>query len=102
MRVSRLVVAVCMVVGAMTPIQAAQTGSGRIPVWIDTDPSCGEGLGHDVDDCLALIQALNSPEIEIVGIGTVFGNTDGKTRAAYRLPAGSGCGRLPGRSPSHK
>ena len=33
-------------------------------------------------DCLVLIQAFNSPELEILGIGTVFGNTDHDTAAA--------------------
>ena len=35
-------------------------------VLIDTD------LGDDVDDAAALIMALNSPELEIVGITTVY------------------------------
>lgn len=38
-------------------------------ILIDTD------LGDDVDDAAALIMALNSPELEIVGITTVFLNT---------------------------
>ena len=41
----------------------------RIPVLIDTD------IGDDVDDTAALIWLMNSPEFEIVGITTVFGNT---------------------------
>lgn len=45
------------------------------PVWIDTDPAVGVP-GRDVDDGLALLQALGSPELEVVGISTVFGNTD--------------------------
>ena len=75
----------------------------RIPVWIDTDPSCGEGFRHDVDDCLALIQAFNSPELEIVRIGTVFGNTDHDTAAAIaqRVVAPSGCTQAQHLCPSH-
>lgn len=42
-------------------------------VWIDTDPSVGIPE-RDVDDGLALIQAFHSPELQIVGISTVFGN----------------------------
>lgn len=38
-------------------------------ILIDTD------LGDDIDDAAALIMALNSPELEIVGITTVFLNT---------------------------
>jgi inosine-uridine nucleoside N-ribohydrolase len=43
-------------------------------IWIDTDPAITAGNG-EVDDAFALIQALRSPEFEIVGISAVFGNT---------------------------
>ena len=42
-----------------------------IPVWIDTDPSVGIG---EVDDGLALLQAMNSHELDIRGISVIFGN----------------------------
>ncbi len=45
----------------------------RTAVWIDTDPSVSPG-GHEVDDGFALIQAFNSPELEIRGVSVVFGN----------------------------
>jgi len=48
------------------------------PLWIDTDPACGQGETEDVDDCWALIAALRSPELTIRGISTVFGNTTGE------------------------
>ncbi|MGH6953296.1 MAG: nucleoside hydrolase [Alphaproteobacteria bacterium] len=54
---------------------AARAG-GTAPVWIDTDAACGEGGAADVDDCWALALALASPELEVRGIGTVFGNVD--------------------------
>lgn len=46
------------------------------PVWIDTDPSVTtEGdRAKEVDDGFALIQAFNSPELEIRGVTVVFGN----------------------------
>lgn len=40
-----------------------------IKILIDTD------LGDDTDDAAAVIMALNSPELEIVGITTVFKDT---------------------------
>ena len=46
-------------------------------VWIDTDPACGISRTTDVDDCWALQLAIHSPELEIRGISTVFGNSDG-------------------------
>jgi pyrimidine-specific ribonucleoside hydrolase len=43
-------------------------------VWIDTDAGCGLGRHVDVDDCYALAMALAAPELDVRGIGTVFGN----------------------------
>jgi purine nucleosidase len=42
-------------------------------VWIDTDAAC-IGSNADPDDCFAILVLLNSPDVEIVGISTVFGN----------------------------
>jgi len=42
-------------------------------VWIDTDTAIGVE-GADVDDGLALVQAFHSPELEVVGVSSVFGN----------------------------
>jgi purine nucleosidase len=42
-------------------------------VWIDTDAACNGG-NADPDDCLAMLVLMNSPDVEIVGISTVFGN----------------------------
>jgi inosine-uridine nucleoside N-ribohydrolase len=53
--------------------------ASRLPIWIDTDPVCGQGSTDDVDDCWALMTALRSPELDIRGISTVFGNTKGET-----------------------
>ncbi|MEM9667604.1 MAG: nucleoside hydrolase [Pseudomonadota bacterium] len=44
-------------------------------VWIDTDPAITSGNG-EVDDGYALLQALRSPELDVVGVSAVFGNTD--------------------------
>jgi pyrimidine-specific ribonucleoside hydrolase len=45
----------------------------KTAVWIDTDPSISSGA-REVDDGFALIQAFNSPELEIRGVSVVFGN----------------------------
>jgi inosine-uridine nucleoside N-ribohydrolase len=42
-------------------------------VWIDTDAACSGGRA-DPDDCFALLALMRSPDVEIVGISTVFGN----------------------------
>ena len=42
-------------------------------VWIDTDPAIGAPW-REVDDAFALVLAFHSPEIEIAGISTTYGN----------------------------
>jgi pyrimidine-specific ribonucleoside hydrolase len=70
---------------------AAVAAPGILPaeeatrVWIDTDPSCGQPA-RDVDDCWALLLALSSPELDVVGVSSVFGNVDGET--AHRTAVG--------------
>jgi inosine-uridine nucleoside N-ribohydrolase len=43
-------------------------------VWIDVDVAAGVPQ-RDIDDAVALVQALHSPELRVVGVSTVFGNT---------------------------
>ena len=43
------------------------TPDSRLPVVIDTDPG--------IDDCLALLLALNSPELDVRAISISYGNT---------------------------
>ena len=43
------------------------TPHSPLPVIIDTDPG--------IDDCLALLLALNSPELDVRGISVSYGNT---------------------------
>jgi inosine-uridine nucleoside N-ribohydrolase len=58
---------------ACGPAPADRRATGT-PVWIDTDPAIGEPE-RDVDDGMALIQAFNSPELDVRGVSVVFGNT---------------------------
>ena len=58
-------------------------------IWLDTD------LGSDVDDALALGYALHHPEIELVGISTVFGDVDLRTKCVEALLDIEGEGSIP-------
>ncbi|CAN5317067.1 nucleoside hydrolase [soil metagenome] len=49
-----------------------------IPVIIDTDPGLGEP-GSDIDDGLAIVLALASPELDVLGLTIVNGNVDAIT-----------------------
>lgn len=67
--------------GIFNPDQSIQKTNAkqiRTVVWIDADPSIG-AAGKEVDDGFALIQAFNSPELEIRGVSIVFGNADFQT-----------------------
>lgn len=58
------------------PPVATPAAAAKKVVWIDTDPSVtteGE-RAKEVDDGFALIQAFNSPELDIRGVSVVFGN----------------------------
>ncbi len=57
-------------------------------VWIDTDLTLGSPL-REVDDGYALLLAFRSPELQIAGISTTYGNaplrgTTSRTREALR------------------
>lgn len=58
-------------------------------LWIDTD------IGSDVDDALTLAYALRHPGIEVVGLSTVFGDVELRTRIAYELLDRAGSPEVP-------
>jgi len=53
--------------------------SARIPILLDTD------IGTDVDDAFALALILHSPELELVGVTTVSGDTQARARLAAKM-----------------
>jgi inosine-uridine nucleoside N-ribohydrolase len=73
------------------------TPHSPLPVVIDTDPG--------IDDCLALLLALNSPELDVRAISTTYGNTVienayrntveilRKLKSPVRIPIGIGARR---------
>jgi len=67
------------VVAAQTPASTQTTAKTKI--IIDTD------IGDDIDDAFAVGLALNSPEVEILGITTAWGDTQLRARLVDRLLA---------------
>jgi inosine-uridine nucleoside N-ribohydrolase len=63
--------------------------AAREKVIIDTD------IGDDVDDAFALALAVKSPELEILGITTTFGETDVRAQIVDRLLGEVGRGEIP-------
>jgi purine nucleosidase len=58
---------------------ASWAQAAREKVIIDTD------IGDDVDDAFALALAVKSPEFEIVGVSTTFGETELRAKLADRF-----------------
>lgn len=58
-------------------------------LWIDTD------IGTDVDDALALAYALRHPDLELVGVSTVFGDVALRSRIAQALLAAANATEIP-------
>lgn len=50
-----------------------------IPIFLDTD------IGDDIDDALALVVALRSPEVELRGVTTVFRDAGRRAQMALRV-----------------
>ena len=69
----RLVTALLVVCLLTLPAGEAFSTEDKIKVIIDTDVAMGY-KGHDGDDGLALLIALNSPELEILGGTASWGN----------------------------
>src|SRR5713226_8526864 len=58
-------------------------------VIIDTD------IGDDIDDAFALALALRSPELQIIGITTTFGDTETRAKLLDRFLAEVGHPEIP-------
>ena len=56
-----------------------QLNPSSYPVLVDTD------IGDDIDDAFALALTLRSPEIALLGVTTVFGDTRLRAQLAQRL-----------------
>jgi len=80
--------AICPVSWAQTP-QLAQAPSTPEKVIIDTD------IGDDIDDAFAIALALRSPELEILGISTTFGDTEARAKIVDRLLGEAGRTDIP-------
>jgi inosine-uridine nucleoside N-ribohydrolase len=61
----------------------------RIPLIIDTD------IGDDIDDLQALVLALASPDVDLLAVTTVFGDTDRRASLARLLLEAGGRPEVP-------
>jgi purine nucleosidase len=67
----------------------AQGSSAPEKIIIDTD------IGDDVDDAFALALAVKSPELQVLGVMTAFGDTEARAKITDRLLGEMGRGDIP-------
>src|SRR5580693_7550256 len=86
----RVLSAILLVPGAHAQTQKSpQAASLPEKVIIDTD------IGDDIDDAFAIALALKSPELEILGISTTFGDTEARAKIVDRLLGEAGRTDIP-------
>jgi len=72
------------------------TGSGKIPILLDTD------IGSDIDDAVALAYLLRQPRCELIGITTVTGDVDQRSALAAAVCDAAGRPDIPVHSGASK
>jgi purine nucleosidase len=88
-------ISVCILLGAIlasapaTPAQSSPSAAFPEKVIIDTD------IGDDIDDAFAVALALCSPELQILGITTTFGDTETRAKLLDRFLAEAGRPEIP-------
>jgi len=75
--ITRMSLVLALALGALAPVPAAEGPPVRVLIDADTG----------IDDAMAILFALRSPALEVVGISSVFGNTtlENATANALRL-----------------
>jgi purine nucleosidase len=91
-RFSTAAILFILLIGPVSPARAQKTA--QVPgapekVIIDTD------IGDDIDDAFAIALALKSPELEILGISTTFGDTEARAKIVDRLLGEAGRTDIP-------
>ncbi|MHB8500678.1 MAG: nucleoside hydrolase [Candidatus Acidiferrales bacterium] len=92
MRFSTVAILLSLLMGPVSSAQVqkpAQVSGTPEKVIIDTD------IGDDIDDAFAIALALKSPELEILGISTTFGDTQARAKIVDRMLGEAGRTDIP-------
>jgi purine nucleosidase len=81
--------AVCLLFLFLWPLILHAVPPKKIPILLDTD------IGTDIDDAFALALIARSPELELLGVTTVSGDTHARARLAAKLLWEAGLRRVP-------
>jgi purine nucleosidase len=73
--------ALCLLALALitSPLNGWTAPGEKIPILLDTD------IGSDIDDAFALALILRSPELDLLGVTTVSGDTQARARLAAKM-----------------
>ena len=85
---SRIAWILCFVLCVASGAGWAQGGAPE-KIIIDTD------IGDDVDDAFALALAVKSPELQVLGVMTTFGDTEARAKIADRFLGEVGRAEIP-------
>jgi purine nucleosidase len=80
---------VALALGHPANAQLASSADAKQKIIIDTD------IGDDIDDAFAVALALRSPEVQVLGITTAFGDTDARAKIVDRLLGETGKQDIP-------
>lgn len=73
----------------MLPVILRAAAESKTPILLDTD------IGTDIDDAFAVALIVRSPELELLGVTTVSGDTEARARLAAKLLWESGFRGVP-------
>ena len=79
----------CISLLGLCLLSVAGWGQAREKVIIDTD------IGDDIDDAFALALAVKSPELEVLGVTTTFGDTETRAKIVDRFLGETGHADIP-------
>jgi inosine-uridine nucleoside N-ribohydrolase len=82
-----LVIAFLLLGAIITP--AAPLPRQKVPILLDTD------IGGDIDDAFAVALILRSPELDLLGVTTVSGDTQARARLAAKMLWEAGRRKIP-------
>jgi inosine-uridine nucleoside N-ribohydrolase len=68
-----------LLAGLVFAVSSLSAAPSKTPVILDTD------IGTDIDDAFALALVINSPELELLGVTTVAGDTQARARLAAKM-----------------
>ena len=78
-----------LTIALLFPFPGSHAAEPGIPILLDTD------IGTDIDDAFALALIVQSPELDLVAVTTVSGDTQARARLAAKMLWEAGRANVP-------